>query len=51
MALKQTFICPFCFEEHKISDIQENRHLKQRQKDLQSRNPQNVRSVEAALMQ
>ena len=22
MALKQTFICPFCFEEHKISDIQ-----------------------------
>lgn len=22
MALKQTFICPFCFEEHKISDVQ-----------------------------
>lgn len=22
MALKKTFICPFCFEEHKISDIQ-----------------------------
>lgn len=22
MAIKQTFICPFCFEEHKISDVQ-----------------------------
>ena len=22
MALKQTFICPFCFEEHKISNVQ-----------------------------
>lgn len=22
MVLKQTFICPFCFEEHKISDVQ-----------------------------
>lgn len=22
MALKKTFICPFCFEEHKISDVQ-----------------------------
>lgn len=22
MALKSTFICPFCFEEHKVSDVQ-----------------------------
>lgn len=22
MALKSTFICPFCFEQHKIQDVQ-----------------------------